>query len=113
MAEVVNMKIGKSVVMMLRGKLGNEVFQVRNGKQIVMHMPRKRSTAPSAEELARQRRFAEVQAVYNTLTPEEMEQYRASWKASGYKFNGKRYCTLRGFVFAVNYAESKIVQKPK
>lgn len=103
MAEVINIKIGKGVVMMLRGKLGNEVFQVRNGKQIVMHKPRKRSTAPSADELARQRRFAEVQAVYNRLKPEEMEQYRAAWKAGGYKYNGKKYCTLRGYVFAQNY----------
>ena len=113
MAEVINIKIGNGVVMMLRGKLGNEVFQVRNGKQIVMQKPRKRSTAPSAEEVARQRRFAEVQAVYNTLTPEKMEQYRAAWKASGYKYNGKKYCTLRGYIFAVNYEESKIEQKPK
>ena len=113
MAEEINIKIGNGVVMMLRGKLGNEVFQVRNGKQIVMHMPRKRSTAPRAEELARQRRFAEVQVVYNTLTPEEMEQYRAAWKASGYKYKGKKYCTLRGYIFAVNYEEAKRAQKPK
>ena len=113
MAEEINIKIGNGVVMMLRGKLGNEVFQVRNGKQIVMHMPRKRSTAPSAEELARQRRFAEVQAIYNRLTPEEMEQYRAAWKASGYKYKGKKYCTLRGYIFAVNYEEAKRAQKPK
>ena len=113
MAEVIKIKIGNGVVMMLRGKLGNEVFQVRNGKQIVMQKPRKRSTAPSAEELARQRRFAEVQAVYNTLTPEEMEQYRAAWKASGYKYKGKKYCTLRGYIFAVNYEEAKRAQKPK
>ena len=105
MAEVINIKIGNGVVMMLRGKLGNEVFQVRNGKQIVMQKPRKRSTAPSAEEVARQRRFAEVQAVYNTLTPEKMEQYRAAWKAGGYKYNGKKYCTLRGYVFAVAFAK--------
>ena len=103
MAEVINVKTLGGARMLIRGKLGNQVFQVRNGKQIVMPMPKRRCSAPSEIELARRKRFAEVQAIYNTLTPEELDQYRAAWKASGYKFNGKKYCTLRGFVFAQNY----------
>ena len=103
MAEVITAKSFGGARMMIRGKLGNQVFQVRNGKQIVMQMPKRRATMPSEKELERRRRFAEAQAVYNSLTPEELKEYAKAWKAGGYKFNGKQYCTLRGYIFAQNY----------
>ena len=103
MAQVIEIMTKSGAEMMLRGKLGNQVFQVRNGKQIVMQMPKRRCSAPSEKELERRRRFAEAQAVYNSLTAEELKEYAKAWKAGGYKFNGKRYCTLRGYIFAQNY----------
>ena len=84
----------------------NQVGSLNKINKAYQRFEQEHERKPSAEELARQRRFAEVQAIYNRLTPEEMEQYRAAWKASGYKYNGKRYCTLRGFVFAKKYYES-------
>ena len=105
MAEVITAKSIGGMRMLIRGKLGNQVFQVRNGKQIVMQMPKRRATMPSEKELERRRRFAEAQAVYNSLTAEELKEYAKAWKSGGYKFNGKRYCTLRGFVFAVAFAK--------
>ena len=105
MAEVITAKSFGGARMMIRGKLGNQVFQVRNGKQIVMQMPKRRCSAPSEKELERRKRFAEAQAVYNSLTPEELKEYAKAWKARGYKFNGKRYCTLRGYIFALAFAK--------
>ena len=103
MAEVITAKSFGGARMLIRGKLGNQVFQVRNGKQIVMQMPKRRYSAPSEKELERRKRFADAQAIYNSLTPEELKEYAKAWKAGGYKFNGKRYCTLRGYIFAQNY----------
>ena len=103
MAEVITAKSIGGMRMLIRGKLGNQVFQVRNGKQIVMQMPKRRCSAPSEKELERRKRFADAQAIYNSLTPEELKEYAKAWKAGGYKFNGKRYCTLRGYIFAQNY----------
>ncbi|MBR0065827.1 MAG: hypothetical protein IJQ06_09585 [Paludibacteraceae bacterium] len=105
MAEVITAKSIGGMRMLIRGKLGNQVFQVRNGRQLVMQMPKQRCSAPSEKELERRRRFAEAQAVYNSLTPEERAQYAEAWKAGGYKYKGKKYCTLRGFVFAVIYKD--------
>ena len=93
--------------MMLRGKLGNQIFQVRNGKQIVMQMPRKRTAPPSEAERARRKRFADVQAELAALGSEQWEAFRKAWKAAGYKYKGKRYCTLRGYVCAVVYGGEK------
>ena len=92
---------------MLRGKLGDQVFQVRNGKQIVTRIPRKRTSPPSEAELARRTQFAEVQAELAELTYEQWELYSKAWKADGYLFKGKKYCTLRGYVFAVLYSQNE------
>ena len=107
MAQVIQLKTAGRAGMMLRGKLGNQIFQVRNGKQIVMQMPRKRTSPPSEKEIAIRQRFAEVQAAYGALTREQLELYSKAWKAAGYKFKGKPYYTLRGFVCAVLWAERK------
>ena len=79
--------------MMLRGKLGNQVFQIRNGKQVVAKMPKERTTPPTKKEIEHRQRFATLTQAINRLTPEQ-------WVADGYKFNGKTYCTLRGYAFA-------------
>ena len=41
MAQVIEIMTKSGAEMMLRGKLGNQVFQVRNGKQIVELSKRK------------------------------------------------------------------------
>ena len=107
MAEVIKVKGIGGMQMFLRGKLGDQVFQVKNGKQIVMQLPRKRMRQPSETELANQKRFKEVLAIYNTLTAEEIEKYAKARKDGGYTYNGKRYCTLRGYIFALNYEKYK------
>lgn len=107
MAQVIQIKTAGGAGMMLRGKLGNQIFQVRNGKQIVMQMPRKRTSPPGEAELAKRKRFADVQAELGALSSEQWEAFRKAWKAAGYKYKGKRYCTLRGYVCAVVYGEER------
>ena len=100
MAQVSEIKTVRGTEMMLRGKLGDQVFQVRNGKQIVMQMPRKRTSPPSSKEIEHRQRFATLTQAVNRLTPEQWEFLRKEWKAAGYKFNGKKYNTLRGYAYA-------------
>ncbi|MBQ8938852.1 MAG: hypothetical protein IJ047_01340 [Paludibacteraceae bacterium] len=105
MAQVIQIKTAGGVGMMLRGKLGDQIFQVRNGKQIVMQMPRKRTSPPSSKEIEHRERFATLTQAIQRLTPEQWEFLRKEWKAAGYKFNGKKYSTLRGYAYARLYKE--------
>ena len=107
MAQVIEIMTNSGAEMMLRGKLGNQVYQVRNGKQIVTRIPRRRMSKPTEQEIAKRQRFAEIQAILAALTPEQWEQYSNAWKADGYLFKGKKYCTLRGYVFAVLYSQNE------
>ena len=100
MAQVIEVKTARGTGMMLRGKLGNQVFQIRNGKQVVTQMPKERTTPPSEKEIEHRQRFATLTQAINRLTPEQWEWLRGKWVADGYKFNGKTYCTLRGYAFA-------------
>ena len=92
-------RIGGAEIM-LRGKLGNQVFQVRNGKQIVINKPRKRTTPPSEKEIEHRRHFALLAEAINLLTPEQWDYLGKEWRATGRKFRGKTYSTLRGYAFA-------------
>ena len=83
MAQVIEIKTVRGAEMMLRGKLGNQIFQVKNGKQIVMQMPRKRSSPPSPKEIEQRQRFATLTQAINRLTPEQWEFLRKEWKAHG------------------------------
>ena len=47
----IEVKTARGAGMMLRGKLGNQVFQIRNGKQVVAKMPKERTTPPSEKEI--------------------------------------------------------------
>ena len=105
MAQIVEIKTVRGAEMMLRGKLGNRIFQVKNGKQIVMQMPQKRSSPPSPKEIEQRQRFATLTQAINRLTPEQWEFLCKEWKAAGYKFNGKKYCTLRGYAYGRLYKE--------
>ena len=105
MAQVIEIKTVRGAEMMLRGKLGNQIFQVKNGKQIVMQMPRKRSSPPSPKEIEHRERFATLTQAIQRLTAEQWEFLRKEWNAAGYKFNGKKYSTLRGYAYARLYKE--------
>ena len=105
MAQVIEIKTVRGAEIMFRGKLGDQVFQVRNGKQIVMQMPRKRSSPPSPKEIEHRERFATLTQAVNRLTPEQWEWLRKEWKAGGYKYKGKKYSTLRGYAYARLYKE--------
>ena len=58
MAQVIEVKTARGAGMMLRGKLGNQVFQIRNGKQVVAKMPKERTTPPTKKEIEHRQRFA-------------------------------------------------------
>ena len=105
MAQIVEIKTVRGAEMMLRGKLGDQVFQVRNGKQIVTRIPQKRTSSPSSKEIEHRQRFATLTQAINRLTPEQWEWLRKEWKAAGYKFNGKKYCTLRVYAYGRLYKE--------
>ena len=100
MAQVIEIKTVRGAEIMLRGKLGNQVFQVRNGKQIVINKPRQRTTPPSDKEIDRRRQFAVLSEAISLLTPEQWDYLGKEWRAAGRKFRGKTYSTLRGYAFA-------------
>ena len=85
---------------MLHGKIGDVIYKVHNGKQIVTTKPRQRSTPVSEKEIERRRQFAVLIKAISLLTPEQWDYLRKEWQAAGRKFRGKTYSTLRGYTFA-------------
>ncbi len=66
-----------------------------------------RSTPVTEKELACRGRFEAVNSRVAALTEAEKIHYYREWVKAGYKFNGKRYATLRGYMVARIYAEMK------
>jgi len=97
----------------MSGKNGNMVFRTYkrpNGKTETRAyiLPKKgcrRATKPSGNELAARSRFAQISQTLNNLTEEQRTRYAQEWQISKYKFNGKSYATLRGYIMARLYAE--------
>ena len=97
----------------MSGKNRNMVFRTYkrpNGKTETRAyiMPKKgyrRSTKPSENELAARLRFSQISQKLNNLTEEQRTRYAQEWQISKYKFNGKSYATLRGYIMARLYAE--------
>ncbi len=58
-----------------------------------------RTKAFSAEELARQEKFRQARAAVNALTVEQKTAYATAFK------NQSKYGTLRGYMFAQEYAK--------
>lgn len=85
---------------MLHGKIGDVIYKVHNGKQIVTAKPRQRSTPLSEKEIEIRRQFAVLSEAISLLTPEQWDYLRKEWQAAGRKFRGKTYSTLRGYTFA-------------
>ena len=64
-----------------------------------------RRTKVSKKEQASRTRFATISEAIKNLSEEKRMSYRKQWVAGKYKFNGKKYATLRGYIMARLYAE--------
>ena len=65
----------------------------------------KRTTPLSDNEIAARNRFARFSDIFKHMPEETKLQYAREMKAARYKFNGKKYSTLRGYIMARLYAE--------
>ena len=82
------------------------VAMVRNGKQrVYIRQDRVRTTPPSDNEIQSRARFSRINQTYAALTDEQKQKYAKEWKRANFKFNGKKYNTLRGYIVARLYAE--------
>ena len=83
---------------------------VRGGKQrVYIRDIRQRTTPISEREKCARTQFAAANTYWLSLTDEQKKTYQSEWKRSNYKFNGKKYATLRGYVIARFYAGQTLV----
>ena len=78
----------------------SDVYFAKKGKTLYtgkMCNPRKKPF--SAEELARQTKFASARAAVKALTEEQKAAYAEAFK------NQKKYSSLQGYMFAQEYAK--------
>lgn len=80
-------------------------FDRRTGKTIYGYT---RKSKPTEKETVARNRFAKAYEVFNNMTQDEKMKYHNEWKAAKYKFNGKEYATLRGYIIARLYAEKVV-----
>ena len=66
----------------------------------------KRQSALSDKEKAARVRFKQLSGIVAQMSFEEKRRYSNEWRAAKYKFNGKKYVTLRGYIMARLYAEN-------
>ena len=59
-----------------------------------------RTTKVTDKERQIRAMFAAAAVYCKTLSPEQREDYRKQWVKDKQKFNGKKYYTLRGYIFA-------------
>lgn len=67
----------------------------------------KRKAAVTQGEMESRERFKRAFEILASLSDETKQQYSREWKKARYKFNGKKYCTLRGYIIARIYADMK------
>ena len=105
----------------ISGKSGNVLFKTfhrADGKTETRAylLPKNRETgkygyarkaAVTEGEIESRERFKRVSEIVASLSDEEKQQYSREWKIAKYKFNGKKYCTLRGYIIARLYADMK------
>ena len=99
MAKIVPMDLVKSMSGKICGH-SDVSFAKKGNTQYTMKRCNPRQTPYTAEELARQEKFAQVRAAMKALTPEQLADYAAAFK----KYPGK-YSTLNGYIFAKEYAK--------
>ena len=66
-----------------------------------------RKAAVTEGELQSRGRFKRVTEIVASLSDETKQRYNREWKKAKYKFNGKKYCTLRGYIIARLYDDLK------
>ena len=66
-----------------------------------------RKAKVTAGELAARQKFQTATMAIRALTEEQRTAYAREWKKAGYKFNGKKYATLRGYIMARIYDDLK------
>ena len=66
-----------------------------------------RSTPVTDAEIKQRNLFALASEFWRTMPTETKQIYNDIWKRDGYRFNGKVYVTLRGYVIARFMAEHK------
>ena len=80
----------------------------KSGKQRLYIRDYKPRTAKvTKKEQAARSRFVAVSEKIKNLSEEERMNYHKQWVAAKYKFNGKKYATLRGYIMARMYAEQQ------
>ena len=96
----------------ISGKLGKLFFRtLPDGRVIVsLRKMRERTKPPTEKEIKGRQRFAEVNKDWKSLTEEQRKDVYRIWTANHRKFNGKFYCTIRGYFIArrlyeLNHAE--------
>ena len=67
-----------------------------------------RTSKLSEKETAARNRFAQASEVFKNMTQDEKMKYAKEMKAAKFKFNGKEYHTLRGYIIARLYAEKVV-----
>ena len=65
----------------------------------------KRTTPLSDNEIAARKQFVLISQILKQMPEEKKLQYAREMKAAKYKFNGKEYRSLRGYIMARLYAE--------
>ena len=71
--------------------------------RVYLMQRKERSSSLSENEIRCRERFAQATRYFTNLTPEQKEAYAKEWKKSSYRFKGKKYATLRGFIVAKFY----------
>lgn len=66
-----------------------------------------RRTKPSEAETRTRARFAQVSHIIKNMPKDQKMEYHKQWVKARYKFNGKKYCTLNGYIRARIYADFK------
>ena len=102
------------------GKIGNvlyKTFKKPDGSTETRAylLPRKengkygyeRKTPVSKKEIAVRAKFSLVSERISRLSEASKKQFAKEWKAAKYMFNGKKYCTLRGYIMARIYADTE------
>ena len=80
-------------------------YNKRTGEYIYGYSRKSKTT--KKETVARER-FAKAAEVVKNMPQDEKMRYDKEWKADKFKFNGKEYNTLRGYIIARLFAEKVV-----
>ncbi|MBQ9295872.1 MAG: hypothetical protein IJ204_01595 [Paludibacteraceae bacterium] len=76
-----------------------------NGHQrVYLREERQRATPVTDKEIAQRNRFAQASAFFYNLSQDEIMMWWDIFNQDHYKFRGKKYATLRGYIIARHMA---------